>query len=89
MIGNFLNGVFWMIWRVVTDQPGAKADLLPVFPDRLQPVISALLTVSPILGTFATLFALTTLVERKGLGRIQNRLGPNRVCPLRPLSTRR
>jgi NADH-quinone oxidoreductase subunit H len=81
MIGNFLNGVFWMIWRVVTDQPGAKADLLPVFPDCLQPVISALLTVSPILGIFATLFALTTLVERKGLGRIQNRLGPNRVGP--------
>lgn len=70
-----------MIWRVLTDQPGAKADLLPVFPVVIQQVVSALLTVSPILVVFATLFALTTLIERKGLGRIQNRLGPNRVGP--------
>ena len=30
---------------------------------------------------YATLFAFTTLLERKGLGRIQNRYGPNRVGP--------
>ncbi len=30
---------------------------------------------------FATLFAITTVLERKGLGRIQNRYGPNRVGP--------
>src|SRR6185437_9305753 len=30
---------------------------------------------------FPALFALTTVLERKGLGRIQNRLGPNRVGP--------
>ena len=30
---------------------------------------------------FALLFAVTTVLERKGLGRIQNRYGPNRVGP--------
>src|SRR5207237_5924996 len=42
-----------------------------------------------IIGVFATLFALTTVLERKGLGRIQNRYGPNRVGPfgfLQPLA---
>ncbi len=30
---------------------------------------------------FPLLFAITTVLERKGLGRIQNRYGPNRVGP--------
>lgn len=30
---------------------------------------------------FALLFGVTTVLERKGLGRLQNRLGPNRVGP--------
>jgi NADH-quinone oxidoreductase subunit H len=44
-------------------------------------VFSSLLSVAAIVLAFATLFALTTLLERKGLGRIQNRYGPNRVGP--------
>src|SRR5260221_2515854 len=51
------------------------------FPDPLQPVISAVVSAAAIIGAFATLFAITTLLERKGLGRIQNRYGPNRVGP--------
>ena len=51
-------------------------------PAVLQPVVSALLSVVAILGAFASLFAITTVLERKGLGRIQNRYGPNRVGPL-------
>jgi NADH-quinone oxidoreductase subunit H len=31
---------------------------------------------------FPRLFAMTTVLERKGLGRMQNRYGPNRVGPL-------
>src|SRR5262245_45781505 len=51
----------------------------PIWPDSLRPIISCLLSIAPIIGVFALLFALVTVIERKGLGRIQNRLGPNRV----------
>jgi len=51
------------------------------FPAAGQPWVSALLTVAAILVVFPLLFALTTVVERKLLGRIQNRYGPNRVGP--------
>jgi NADH-quinone oxidoreductase subunit H len=49
--------------------------------DRWQPLFSALLSVAAIIFAFATLFAITTILERKGLGRMQNRYGPNRVGP--------
>jgi NADH-quinone oxidoreductase subunit H len=44
-------------------------------------VASALVIVGVLLGFFLALFALTSLVERKILARIQNRFGPNRVGP--------
>jgi NADH-quinone oxidoreductase subunit H len=50
-------------------------------PASLQPILSSLLSVVAILLVFALLFAITTVLERKGLGRIQNRYGPNRVGP--------
>ena len=50
-----------------------------LFPNAWQPLVSAILSVAPILAVFGGLFAITTIFERKGLGRIQNRLGPNRV----------
>ncbi len=58
-------------------------------PAQWQPGVSALLSVAALLGAFAALFALTTLLERKGLGRMQNRYGPNRAGPfglLQPLA---
>jgi NADH-quinone oxidoreductase subunit H len=47
----------------------------------LQPFAGVLLCVVAIVCTFPALFALTVLLERKGLGRMQNRYGPNRVGP--------
>ncbi len=58
-------------------------------PDQWQPLVSALISAVAIILVFATLFALATVLERKGLGRIQNRYGPNRVGPfgfLQPLA---
>ena len=54
---------------------------LDLFPSAWQPLASVLLSIVPIMAVFPMLFALTTVIERKGLGRIQNRLGPNRVGP--------
>lgn len=50
-----------------------------VMPEWALPLLSAALSITPILAVFPLLFALTTVIERKGLGRIQNRRGPNRV----------
>ncbi len=55
--------------------------LIGYAPAGLQSILSALLSVVAILLVFALLFAITTVLERKGLGRIQNRYGPNRVGP--------
>ena len=55
--------------------------LTNVLPASVLPVVSVLLSLVPILIVFPTLFAITTVLERKGLGRIQNRYGPNRVGP--------
>lgn len=50
-------------------------------PESWLPVVSILLSLLPILAVFPALFAIMTIMERKGLGRIQNRYGPNRVGP--------
>src|SRR6185503_8518188 len=55
--------------------------IVGLFPEPWRPLISAILSISAIIGVFASLFAVTTVFERKGLGRIQNRYGPNRVGP--------
>jgi NADH-quinone oxidoreductase subunit H len=59
----------------------AKHWLLGYIPGAAQPFASAVLSTVPILIAFPLLFAITTLLERKGLGRMQNRLGPNRTGP--------
>src|SRR5437879_9451928 len=63
--------------------------LVGLTPQQWQPLPSILLSIVAIIAVFATLFAITTVLERKGLGRIQNRYGPNRVGPfgvLQPLA---
>src|ERR1017187_583629 len=55
--------------------------ILGFVPVGAQPVCSAVLSVVPVIIAFPLLFAITTVLERKGLGRIQNRYGPNRTGP--------
>src|SRR3989449_5248941 len=55
--------------------------LVELLPPAWQPLFSAVISVAAIIVIFVTLFAITTVLERKGLGRIQNRYGPNRVGP--------
>jgi NADH-quinone oxidoreductase subunit H len=55
--------------------------LLGFLPVGIQGYVGVLLCVATIIVTFPALFAIAVLMERKGLGRMQNRLGPNRVGP--------
>lgn len=50
-------------------------------PGCWQPLIAIILGVIGIISVFPALFAIAVLLERKGLGRMQNRYGPNRVGP--------
>src|SRR6185503_10720582 len=52
-----------------------------LFPEPWQYAVSSIISIAALIGVFASLFAVTTVFERKGLGRIQNRYGPNRVGP--------
>jgi NADH-quinone oxidoreductase subunit H len=56
--------------------------LVGFLPAGWQAAAGVVLSVVVIIGFFPALFALTTVFERKGLARIQNRYGPNRVGPL-------
>jgi NADH-quinone oxidoreductase subunit H len=55
--------------------------LVGFLPAGWQHVAGVVLGVVAIIAVFPGLFALTTVLERKGLGRMQNRLGPNRTGP--------
>jgi len=50
-----------------------------LLPGPLQWLTHHLITVVAILAVFGLFFAFTTVAERKLLGRLQNRLGPNRA----------
>ena len=55
--------------------------LVSFLPVWLQAPALVILCVVAIIVSFPALFAITVLLERKGLGRMQNRYGPNRVGP--------
>ena len=55
--------------------------LLAGAPDWAIQIASSLINIATMLAVFLTLFALISVLERKILGRMQNRYGPNRVGP--------
>src|SRR5437867_2746796 len=55
--------------------------LVGFFPPEWQALVSVALTIGAIISVFAALFGVTTVIERKMIGRMQNRYGPNRVGP--------
>src|SRR5438128_3724091 len=74
MSGAFLDQIFlpaqeWLL------SPLAGA------PDWTIQIASSLINIFALLGVFLTLFAAISVLERKILGRMQNRYGPNRVGP--------
>ena len=73
-MSNFLDQIFirakqWLL------------SFLTGAPDWVIQLASALINIFTLLGVFLTLFALMSVLERKILGRMQNRYGPNRVGP--------
>jgi NADH-quinone oxidoreductase subunit H len=74
MSGGFIDQIF----------VHAKQQLLSFLadaPDWLVQLASSLVNIAALLVVFPALFALISVLERKILGRIQNRYGPNRVGP--------
>ncbi|MDR3727153.1 MAG: NADH-quinone oxidoreductase subunit NuoH [Terracidiphilus sp.] len=55
--------------------------LTSFLPVWLQSIAGVVICVAVIVCLYPALFALAVLLERKGLGRMQNRYGPNRVGP--------
>ena len=74
----FVNSVFANLDQIFVLLRNWLVGFLPV---AFQPAAGVVLGVIAIISVFPGLFALTTVFERKGLGRMQNRLGPNRVGP--------
>ena len=72
MPGGFVDQIFVRAKSLLLS-PLANA------PEWVMQIASALISISAMLGVFLALFALMSLLERKILARIQNRLGPNRV----------
>jgi len=53
--------------------------VVDLFPSALQWLVHNLITIAVILTVFGLFFSFTTIAERKLLGRLQNRRGPNRT----------
>jgi NADH-quinone oxidoreductase subunit H len=53
--------------------------LVSFLPEAWRAPASSLISIALVLAVFPALFSIVTIFERKGIARIQNRYGPNRV----------
>jgi NADH-quinone oxidoreductase subunit H len=68
------------VWDSIDRAPIIVGDaILSLLPESWRPIAGDVLVAATVVVVFATIFALLTILERKGLARIQNRPGPNRV----------
>lgn len=68
------------VWDTIDRAPLIVRDaIVSIFPDAWQGLAGSVLAAATVVIVFATIFALMTILERKGLAHIQNRPGPNRV----------
>jgi NADH-quinone oxidoreductase subunit H len=74
-MADFLDQIF------IRAKEGLLSPLAGRGPDWLIQITSSLINIAAVLAVFLTLFALMSVLERKILGRMQNRYGPNRVGP--------
>lgn len=79
-IVGFISGLAAGLLRKTLEFFGYSLNTDPYLP-TFETLLSMLIMIGTIIGVFCTLFAIVVIIERKGLGRIQNRLGPNRVGP--------
>ncbi|MGA7724418.1 MAG: NADH-quinone oxidoreductase subunit NuoH [Opitutaceae bacterium] len=78
-----MNGAPPIPDRLLERAPQMLRDALTGFlPEPWRWLVNAVIAMVLILAVFGLLFAALTLAERKILGRVQNRPGPNRTGPL-------
>lgn len=80
LISNLIPWIFSLLEKLWPWGAQFWTDFITKYPWVATLLWIAVCTV-PLVGIFPLCFAITTWLERKGLGRIQNRYGPNRTGP--------
>ena len=77
--------VIWTTLEALPQLPNRLVDWIGFqmgLPEWLSIILGFIVSAAVVVGVFLSCFALTSLIERKTLARIQNRYGPNRAGPM-------